>query len=125
MDEIAIDVGDPHAEIVRLEARIEELAEKLESCRKFVVAARIAMALGGVLLAAGLLGAFRLDALALTGAITAVLGGVVVSGSNGSTARQAAEQLAAAERDRAALIGLIELRVVGGAVPRTEAGGRE
>ena len=112
MDE-TVDTGDPRAEIVRLEARIEELAGKLESCRKFALAARVAMALGATLLAALLLGAVRFDALALTAAITAVLGGFVVSGSNGSTAQEAAAQLATAERDRAALIGLIELRVVG------------
>ena len=108
MDEIS----DPREQIVRLEARIEELAAKLDGCRKFMLAARIAMALGGILLAAGLIGVIRLDALALAAAITAVLGGIVVAGSNRSTAREAVDQLTAAERDRAALIGLIELRVV-------------
>ena len=108
MDEIS----DPREQIVRLEARIEELAAKLESCRKFMLAARIAMALGGILLAAGLIGVVRFDALAMAAAITTVLGGIVVAGSNRSTAREAADQLAAAERDRAGLIGLIELRVV-------------
>jgi hypothetical protein len=108
MDEIS----DPREQIVRLEARIEELAAKLESCRKFMLAARIAMALGGILLAAGFIGVIRFDALAMVAAITVVLGGIVVAGSNRSTAREAADQLAAAERDRAALIGLIELRVV-------------
>ena len=83
MDEIAH--ADPHVEIERLEARIEELAAKLESCRKFVLAARFAM----------------------------VLGGIVVSGSNASTAKEASAELAMAERDRAAMIGLIELRTVG------------
>ena len=39
--------GDPHEEIVRLEEHIEELAAKIESCRKFILAARIAVA-GGV-----------------------------------------------------------------------------
>ena len=36
--------GDPHDEIVRLEAHIEELAAKIENCRKFILASRIAMA---------------------------------------------------------------------------------
>ena len=110
MDDIAD--ADPHVEIERLEARIEELAARLENCRKFILASRVAMALGGVLLAAMLLGAVRSDALVLTVAISAVLGGFVVSGSNGSTAKEAAAQLAEAERDRAALIGLIDLRVI-------------
>ena len=43
---------DPHEEIVRLEEHTEELAAKIESCRKFILAARIAVAGGGVVLAA-------------------------------------------------------------------------
>jgi hypothetical protein len=38
---------DPHGEIVRLEERIEELSGKIESCRKFILASRIAAAGGG------------------------------------------------------------------------------
>ena len=53
--------GDPHDEIVRLEAHIEELAAKIESCRKFMLASRIAMAGGGIVLAAMFLGAIRFD----------------------------------------------------------------
>ena len=41
---------DPHGEIVRLEEHIEELAAKIESCRKFILASRIAMAGGGIVL---------------------------------------------------------------------------
>ena len=40
--------ADPHEEIVRLEEHIEELAAKLESCRKFILASRVAVA-GGAL----------------------------------------------------------------------------
>jgi hypothetical protein len=112
MDE-RTDFADPHTEIARLEQRIEQLEAKIESCRKFMLAARVALALGGLLLIGGIAGVVRLDGLVLAGAIVAVLGGIVVSGSNRSTANEAAEQLAAAERDRAALIGLIDLRLVG------------
>ena len=48
--------GDPHDEIVRLETHIEELAAKIESCRKFTLASRVSMAGGGIVLAAMLLG---------------------------------------------------------------------
>ena len=113
MDDLTSIPADPRAEIARLEERIEALAATIESCRKFMLAARVGMALGAILLAGGVVGAIRLDGLGLTGAIVALLGGIVVSGSNRSTANEAAGQLAAAERDRAALIGLIELRVVG------------
>jgi hypothetical protein len=46
---------DPHQEIVRLEAQVEQLAARIENCRKFILAGRIAVAIGGVLLVALLL----------------------------------------------------------------------
>ena len=104
--------GDTHDEIVRLETHIEELAAKIESCRKFALASRVSMAGGAIVLAAMLLGAIRFDPAAMAAAIAALLGGIVVWGSNGSTAKEAARELAAAEADRAALIETINLRVV-------------
>jgi len=71
MDEIAH--VDPHVEIERLEARIEELAAKLESCRKFVLAARLAIALGGVMLLAGVFGLIRFELMSLSTAFAALL----------------------------------------------------
>ena len=38
MADIGINGADPHDEIVRLEAQIDELGDKLESCRKFILA---------------------------------------------------------------------------------------
>jgi hypothetical protein len=35
--------GDPRGETVRLQERIEELAAKIENCRKFILASRIAI----------------------------------------------------------------------------------
>jgi hypothetical protein len=99
-------------EIVRLEAQIEVLADKIESCRKFILAARIGVVAGGVLLAATLLGVINFDPRALLAACTAVLGGIVVWGSNASTAKEAAAQLAQAEVQRMALIERLDLRVV-------------
>lgn len=103
---------DPHHEIERLEAQIDDLAAKLESCRKFILVARIAVTAGAILLAAVLLGAVTFDARLLLAAITALLGGVVLWGSNSSTAKEAAGELAAVEAERAALIGHLDLRVV-------------
>jgi hypothetical protein len=107
-----MDNGDPHDEIERLEARIEELAAKLENCRKFIMAGRIGAAAGGALFVALLFGAVRFDLQLMMLAMAALLGGIVVWGSNGSTAKEAAAELAAAEANRKALIGLIDLRVV-------------
>jgi hypothetical protein len=106
--------NDPHSEIVRLEEHIEGLAAKIESCRKFILVSRIAMAAGGFVLAAMLLGAIRFNPAAMAAAIAALLGGIVVWGSNGSTAKEAAKELAMAEADRAALIEKADLRVING-----------
>jgi ABC-type bacteriocin/lantibiotic exporter with double-glycine peptidase domain len=103
---------DPHEAIERLEAQIEELAARLESCRKFILAARIAIVAGAILLAAILLGIMTFDSRLLLAAITALLAGIVVWGTNDSTAKEAVQQLAAAEAERAALIGSIELHVI-------------
>jgi hypothetical protein len=104
--------GDPRDEIVRLEAQIEALSARIENCRKFILAGRIAVAGGGILLAALFLGIIRFDPTLMLTAFAALLGGIVVWGSNGSTAKEAAGEMASVEADRAALIGLIDLRVI-------------
>jgi hypothetical protein len=109
-----MDASDPREAVARLEQRIEELADKVESCRKFVLASRVAVAFGGVWLVAAALGAIRMDGLGLTAAMAAVLGGTVVWGSNRSTAKEANAQMAAAEAARSELIAGIEMRVVSG-----------
>ncbi len=103
---------DPHDEIERLEAQIEDINSKLASCRKFMLVARIALIGGAILLAATLLGAIAFDQRLLLVAIAALLGGIVLWGSNHSTANEAAAELAKAEADRAALIGYLDLHVV-------------
>jgi len=113
-----MDEPDPHDQIVRLEARIEQLTDRLENCRKFVLAGRVAVAGGGVVLAALLVGALSFDPAVLACAAAALLGGFVAWGSNRSTANETTAEIAAAEAERAALIGQIQLRVIeGGATP--------
>ena len=112
MEQFAPDDAKPSSEITRLEDRIEELAMRLEGCRKYAAAALTSMGLGAVLLAAALTGVIRLDVVTLMAAAAAVLGGIVLSGSNRSTTREIEAALAQAEAERAALIGSIDLRVV-------------
>jgi hypothetical protein len=112
MDEPISEVADPRDEIARLEAQIEQLADKVESCRKFMLASRIAIAGGSILVVAILLGLIDFDPTVFFAAVAAILGGFVVLGSNKTTANEAAEQRAEAEAERAALIDAIELRVV-------------
>ena len=111
-----MDERDPHEEIERLEARIEALAAKIDNCRKFIFAGRVATAAGGIVLVAILVGVIRADLTWMAAAMAALLGGIVAWGSNGSTAKEAADQMAAAEAQRAALIGELDLHTVPGGV---------
>ncbi len=101
-------------EIARLEQRIETLADTIESCRKLVLAAKVAMVGGALAMLAMLVGAIRFDGVMLTAAMAAFLGGIVLFGSNTSTAQQALSQIKEAEVARARLIDRLELRVVDG-----------
>ena len=83
-----------------------------ESTVKSGIARSSAIIAGAILLAAILLEAIRPDPVALIAAITAVIGGIVLFGSNTSTLQQAAAAVRSAEAERAALIGRMQLRVV-------------
>jgi hypothetical protein len=104
--------GTPHEQISRLEGRIEELAEAAERCRKIAIAARCAIIAGGMLLAAILLGVIQADALPLMLAAIFGIGGFVLYGSNDTTAKQLVAGINDAERQRAELIGQMELTLV-------------
>jgi hypothetical protein len=106
--------GDPRDEIARLETQIDELAETIEGCRKLILMAKVAIAGGAIALLAMLLGAIRDDAVVLAGATAALMGGIVVLGSNTSTSNQALAKMKDAEARRAALIDALELRLVHG-----------
>jgi hypothetical protein len=103
---------DVHGEIAKLEQRIERLSDSLDRCRKIAVAAKIAIGLGAVLLAALIFRVVYADVLWLMIAAILLLGGIVLSGSNSRTADEFAAGIAEAERLRAALIGEIELTLV-------------
>ena len=75
-------------QIARIEADIEQLAEGLDRCRKAMLLSKVAIVAGGALLLAYFLGAISFDPTILIGAIAAIVGGVVVFGSNSSTAKQ-------------------------------------
>jgi len=103
---------DPIDEISEIEARIEELAEISESCRKFILASKAAIAGGVALLLVALLGLFGAGLSAALGSIALMLGGIVLLGSSVSTLRQTDAAINAAEARRSDLIGGIDLRVV-------------
>jgi hypothetical protein len=103
---------DPREQITELEVQIEELAGALERCRKIALASQVAIACGGILLAATILGIITFDPMAMVAGLAALLGGVVVFGSNTSTANQLSESMRNAEALRAALIGRLDIRLV-------------
>ena len=108
-----MDEDDSIDEISQIEARIEELAEVSERCRKIILVSKAAIAGGFALLLIVMLGLFGSSQVAALGSIAAVLGGIVSLGSNVSTLRQTMADINDAEALRSDLIGRIDLRVVG------------
>ena len=108
-----IEGGDPRDQIARLESRLEELAEALARCRKIKLISQIAIAGGGIWLLAVTIGIIGFDPMAMMAAISGVIGGTVMYGSNTTTSREIDAAMKEAEARRAALIGGLELRVVG------------
>jgi hypothetical protein len=105
---------DLRDQISRIETDIEDYTITLDGCRKAMLLSKVAIGAGIISLSAYLLGAIWLNAVVVIGAMAAVIGGVVVFGSNLTTSKQATSAMAARERRRAELIDMINLRTVGG-----------
>jgi hypothetical protein len=108
-----MDEDNPIDEISRIEARLEELAEVSERCRKMILVSKVAIAGGIALLLVMMLGLFGSSQVATIGSIAMALGGIVSLGSNVSTLRQTMAAMSAAEVLRSDLISRIDLQVVG------------
>ena len=104
--------GDLRDQIARIESDIEQLAESLDRCRKAMLLSKVAITVGGILILAYFVGA-AFDHAILIAALAAIIGGVVVLGSNSSTSKQITTAMKAAEVQRAKLIDMIDLRAVG------------
>ena len=104
--------ADLHEQIEQLEDRIESLAETAERCRKIMLFAKVVMVVGAIVVLAVVAGLIRFDPAALFGGMAAVIGGIVVFGSNYSTMQQTVRAMQAAETQRNELIGEMELTTV-------------
>jgi hypothetical protein len=105
--------SDLPAQIVQLEDEIDRLADKLESCRKVMVFSKVAVGAGVIWLLAYIFGIVGFDPSSMVAAIGAMIGGVVLLGSNSTTANLAAVAMKEAESRRAELIDRIDARAVG------------
>ena len=108
-----MDEDNPIDEISRIEARLDELAEVSERCRKIILVSKAAIASGVALSLVMMLGLLGSGQVATIGSIAMVLAGIVSLGSNVSTLRQTMVAMSAAEVLRSDLISRIDLRVVG------------
>jgi hypothetical protein len=102
------------ADIARLEEHIEGLRLSLARCRKIALAAKIAIAAGAGVLLFTLFGAIPFVTAPVIAAMAAVIGGIVLAGSNSTTRKQTEARLHNSETLRAEMIGQLRLRVVGG-----------
>lgn len=113
---------DQHEQIVSLEAEIDELVEAAERCRRIGLAAKLAIATGLVMIAASTLGLFRFGPTSFVFALSAVLGGIALSGSNKRTWDDTRASLQVRQAQRAELIDALGLESVGVGEPRPERG---
>ncbi len=100
-------------DIARIEERIESLREAIARCRKLALAAKLVIGAGAAWIALTLLWLIPYWPSLVFGALAAVIGGIVLLGSNSTTWRETEAALAASEAMRAEWIGRREMRVVG------------
>jgi hypothetical protein len=101
-----------HDDIARIEARIEQLAEAIERCRKFSIAAKLAIGAGLAWLMLVLFSPATFGPTTFFAALAAALGGTVLLGSNATTWTQTENALHASEAMRTDMIARLEMRLV-------------
>jgi hypothetical protein len=108
------ETGDhPRDQIAYLESRLEQLTEALARCRKIRLISQIAIAAGGIWMLAVTIGVLAVYPMAMVAAISGVIGGTVMYGSNRTTWREIDAAINDAEAKRTSLIDRLKLRVVG------------
>ena len=103
--------GDPHARVIEIEERIEELCDYAEQCSRAMQLSRAAILLGLLLLAAAVTGlAGSRDEIAGIGGFAAMIGGFVWLGANKSSGEEARANLQGARAELAAAIDALGLQ---------------
>src|SRR5262245_43000305 len=105
--------GDLRDQIAQLETEIEQLVDTVEKCRKVTMFAKVIIGAGAIWMLAYVLGAIRFEPTTMVGAIAAVIGGVVLYGSNASTSKATMMAMNEAEALRAALIDKVDPQTIG------------
>jgi hypothetical protein len=103
---------DLQDQIASLEAEIELLSERAQRCRKIIVLGKVSTVAGGLLLVALLVGLFRSNAVLLVASITALLGGVALSGSSQGTLDVLRASIDERETLRTEIIDRLELHTI-------------
>jgi hypothetical protein len=99
-------------DIARIEAHIEALHDAIARCRKLVLTAKVLIGAGAAWLAFTLFGLVDFVPFMLIAALAAVIGGIVLAGSNSTTWQQTEARLHNSEALRAETIERMEMRVV-------------
>ena len=100
-------------DIARIEERIESLRDSIARCRKLSVAAKLMIGAGAGWIALTLFLLIPYLPSMLFGSLAAVIGGIVLLGSNSTTWSETEAALATSEAMRAEWIGRQDMRLVG------------
>jgi hypothetical protein len=103
---------DLQDQIASLEAEIELLSERAQRCRKIIVLGKVGTVAGGLLLVALLVGLVRSNAVLLVASITALLGGVALSGTSQGTLDVLRASIDERETLRTEIIDRLELHTI-------------
>ena len=100
-------------DIARIEERIEQLRDAIARCRKLSAAAKLMIGAGAAWIALTLTLLIPYWPGTAFGALAAVIGGIVLLGSNSTTWNETEAALAASEAMRAEWIERRDMRLVG------------
>lgn len=100
-------------DIARIEERIEELREAIARCRKLSLAAKLMIGAGAVWIALTLFLLIPYLPSMLFGSLAAMIGGIVLLGSNSTTWNETEAALAASEAMWAQWIERQDMRLIG------------